>query len=55
MFTFLVIAAMFLIVCALTAGLSLAFRDEDPEEPFRVEHHPLRLVRPQPYDWMNDD
>jgi hypothetical protein len=55
MFTALVIIAAVCIFLALTAGLSLAFRDEEPEEIVRVEHHPLRLVRPQPYDWMDDD
>lgn len=54
MYTFWVIAACVLTFLAITAGLSLAFWDQEPEEPVRVEHHPLRLVQPQPYNWEED-
>ena len=56
MYTFLVILIAVSTVIALSAGLSLAFWDLEPKKPpVRVEHHPLRLVRPQPYDWESDD
>lgn len=55
MYTAAVIAAVVLTFLTLAAGLSLAFLDQEPkDEPVRVEHHPLRLVRPQPYDWEEE-
>ena len=54
MYTFLVVLACVLTFLAITAGLSLAFWDQEPEEPVRVEHHPIVPHR-YLYDWENDE
>ena len=54
MFTALVIIAAVCIFLAITAGLSLAFWDQEPEEPVRVDPHPI-VPRRCLYNWENDE